>query len=60
LGGRGRVISEFEASLVYRVSSRTARATQRNPDSTHPPPTPKKKKEKERKEEVQQQLLIRE
>jgi hypothetical protein len=28
---RGRQISEFEASLVYRVSSRTARATQRNP-----------------------------
>jgi hypothetical protein len=24
LGGRGRRISEFEASLVYRVSSRTA------------------------------------
>jgi hypothetical protein len=31
LGGRGRQISEFEASLVYRVSSRIARATQRNP-----------------------------
>ena len=31
LGGRGRWISEFEASLVYRVSSRTARAIQRNP-----------------------------
>jgi hypothetical protein len=31
LGGRGRQISEFEASLVYRVSSRTAKATQRNP-----------------------------
>jgi hypothetical protein len=30
LGGRGRWISEFEASLVYRVSSRTAKATQRN------------------------------
>jgi hypothetical protein len=30
LGGRGRWISEFEASLVYRVSSKTARATQRN------------------------------
>jgi hypothetical protein len=30
-GGRGRQISEFEASLVYKVSSRTARATQRNP-----------------------------
>jgi hypothetical protein len=26
LGGRGRPISEFEASLVYKVSSRTARA----------------------------------
>jgi|UPI0000F4F35B hypothetical protein len=26
-----RRISEFEASLVYRVSSRTAKATQRNP-----------------------------
>ena len=33
LGGRGRQISEFEASLVYRVSSRRARATQRNPVS---------------------------
>jgi hypothetical protein len=33
LGGRGRWISEFEASLVYRLSSRTARATQRNPVS---------------------------
>ena len=31
LGGRGREISEFEANLVYRVSSRTVRATQRNP-----------------------------
>jgi hypothetical protein len=29
-GGRGRRISEFEASLVYRVSSRIAKATQRN------------------------------
>jgi hypothetical protein len=44
-GGRGRPISEFEASLVYRVSSRTARATQRNPVSK------KKKKKKERKKE---------
>jgi hypothetical protein len=33
LGGRGRQISEFEASLVYKVSSRTARVTQRNPVS---------------------------
>jgi hypothetical protein len=33
LGGRGRQISEFKASLVYQVSSRTARAIQRNPVS---------------------------
>jgi hypothetical protein len=33
LGGRGRWISEFKASLVYRVSSKTARAIQRNPVS---------------------------
>jgi hypothetical protein len=33
LGGRGRWISEFEASLVYRVSSRIAKAIQRNPVS---------------------------
>jgi hypothetical protein len=33
LGGRGRQISEFEVSLVYRVSSRTTMATQRNPVS---------------------------
>jgi hypothetical protein len=31
LGGRSRQISEFEASPVYRVSSRTARATQKKP-----------------------------
>jgi hypothetical protein len=45
LGDRGRWISEFKASLVYRVSSRTARATQRNP----PPKKKRKKKKKERK-----------
>jgi hypothetical protein len=33
LGDRGRQSSEFEDSLDYRVSSRTARATQRNPVS---------------------------
>jgi hypothetical protein len=30
LGGRDRQIFEFMASLVYKVSSRTARAIQRN------------------------------
>jgi hypothetical protein len=33
LGDRGRWISEFKASLVSRVSSRTATAIQRNPVS---------------------------
>jgi hypothetical protein len=33
LGDRGRCISEFGDSLVYRVRSRTARVTQRNPVS---------------------------
>jgi hypothetical protein len=48
LGGRGRQISEFEASLVCRVSSRRARDIQRNPVSTpHPPPKKKKERKKE-------------
>jgi hypothetical protein len=42
LGGRGRWISEFKASLVYKVSSRIARATQRNPVSTKQQQHPKK------------------
>ena len=33
LGGRDRRISEFKASLVYKVSSRTAKTIQRNPVS---------------------------
>ena len=41
LGGRDRWISEFKASLVYKVSSRTAGAIQRNPVS---------KKEKQNKQ----------
>jgi hypothetical protein len=45
LGGGGRQISEFEASLVYRVSSRTARAAEK-PCLEKPK---KKKKKVERK-----------
>jgi hypothetical protein len=45
LGGRGRQISEFENNVVYRVSSRTARAIQRNPVSKNQ----KKKKKKKKK-----------
>jgi hypothetical protein len=48
LGGRGRRIFEFEASLVYRVSSRTARATQRNPVL----------EKKERKEKRKKNVLL--
>jgi hypothetical protein len=44
LRGRGRRISEFKASLVYKVNSRTARAIQRNPVSKKE----KKKKKKKR------------
>jgi hypothetical protein len=52
LGGRSRRISEFEASLVYKVSSRTAKATQRNPVSKKPK-TKKKKKKKRKKKKTQ-------
>jgi hypothetical protein len=53
LGGRGRRISEFEASLVYKVSSRTARAIQRNPVS-------ERKKEKEERERRKREKKERE
>jgi hypothetical protein len=49
LGGRGRRISEFQASLVYRVSSGTARATQRTPVSKQNK-TAKNKKNKKPKQ----------
>jgi hypothetical protein len=49
LGERGRRISEFEASLVYKVSSRTARATQRNPASKNKNKNKNKTKTKKRK-----------
>jgi hypothetical protein len=48
LGGRGRRISEFEASLVYKVSSRTARATQRNPLLKNQKKERKKEREREK------------
>jgi hypothetical protein len=52
LGGRGRRISEFEASLVYREGFRTARAMQRNPVSknkqTNKQTNPKTKKQQQK------------
>jgi hypothetical protein len=49
LGGRGRLISEFDATLVYRVSSRTARTTVRNPVSKKPRKETKTKPKKKTK-----------
>jgi hypothetical protein len=59
LGGRGRRISEFEANLVYRVSSRTARAIQRDPVSEKKEKR-KKRKEKKRREEKRREEKRRE
>jgi hypothetical protein len=50
LGGRGRRVSEFEASLVCKVSSRIARAIQRNPVSKK---SKKIKNKKHQKEKIQ-------
>jgi hypothetical protein len=60
LGGRGRRIFEFEASLVYRVSSRTARAIQRYPVSKtkNKKQKTKKGKEKRKKEKSTSPLNI--
>jgi hypothetical protein len=59
LGGRGRWISEFEASLVYRVSSRTARAIQRNPVSKKQKTKNKKtKKNNNNKKNPEKQHII--
>jgi hypothetical protein len=49
LGGRGRWISEFEASLVYKVSSRTARTIQRNPALKNKQKEKRKKEKKKKK-----------
>jgi hypothetical protein len=51
LGGRGRQISEFQDSQVYRMSSRTARAIQRNPVLEKP-----KKKKKVRTTSLEDDL----
>jgi hypothetical protein len=46
-------MSEFKASLVFRVSSRTARAIQRNPVWRNPPP-PKRKTQTKNKNKTKQ------
>jgi hypothetical protein len=56
LGGRGRRISEFEASLVYKVRSRTARAIQRNPVSKNK--TKQNKKPKKQTNKQKQTIVL--
>jgi Sec-independent protein translocase protein TatA len=65
LGGRGRWISEFKASLVYKVSSRTVRAAQRNlvskknkPNQTKTTTTTKRKTPKQQQQHQQSQKII--
>jgi hypothetical protein len=54
LGGRGWRISEFKASLVYRVSSRTARTKQRNPVSKNKTKQNKTKQNKTKQNKTKQ------
>jgi hypothetical protein len=52
LGGRGRWISEFKVSLVYRGSFRTAMATEKpclTNKQIQPKPNKQKKKKKRKK-----------
>jgi hypothetical protein len=55
LGGRGSQISEFKANLVYKVSSRTARATQRNPVPKNKKQNKQTKNQKKQKKKKQKQ-----
>jgi hypothetical protein len=52
LGGRGRQISEFEAILVYRVISRTAKAIQRNTVSKNKTEQNKTKQNKKQQKKI--------
>jgi hypothetical protein len=55
LGGRGKWISEFKASLVYRVSSRTGQPYlhRETPSQNKTKQKNKKQKKKEREREKQ-------
>ena len=56
MGGRGGHISEFEARLVYKVSSRTARAIPKNPVSKNK--NKNKNKNKTTTKEIQETTAI--
>jgi hypothetical protein len=57
--GRQRQVDlcEFKASLVYRASSRTAKATQRNPLSKTNKQTNKTKEEREKRKKCRLRTL---
>jgi hypothetical protein len=48
-------ICEFDASLVYKISYRTARATQRNPILKNQNEERRRKEEEEKKEEEKEE-----
>jgi hypothetical protein len=52
LRGRGRQISEFKASLVFKVSSRTARAIQRKPGLYREAQKPKNNKQEPKEKQT--------
>jgi hypothetical protein len=63
LGSRGRQISEFKAGLDYRVSSRTARATQetlsqKNKNKNKKPQKTKKNKKQTNKQTNKQRTWL--
>jgi hypothetical protein len=52
LGGRGRQIAEFKASLVYKASSRAARVAYTNSVSKKPSNQPTKQTKRPTKETI--------
>jgi hypothetical protein len=58
LGGRGRRISEFEASLDYRVSSGTARAKMRNTVSKKKQTNKKTKQNKQKRKNKRKNKIL--
>jgi hypothetical protein len=56
LGGRGRRISEFEVSLVYKVSSRTARLHRETLSQKKKKKTQKRKKKTTLFKNIQEEI----
>jgi hypothetical protein len=58
LGGRGRPISEFMVSLVYRVSFRIAKASPKNSVSKNKQTNKQKNKQKNKGEEDLRKVML--